>query len=282
MSTSTTGYKHDPLEGAVVDGGAAHSDVGGGGGVRFPAERSNPLHIVEGGPARKDLELRREVKYALPDADPGTIRTVLKGNCKSVKFGKGPSRVRSIYFDDHRLTACYENLYGISSRRKLRIRWYDRPLPGESFFFEIKWREGRITGKHRLEMRSEHPVEDMEFSDLAEYLMGVLPAEHRRFVLKYAEPVALVEYKREHFVTRDRAVRATLDYDLVFYPQMGRRKPSLRFGQRMENMVVLEGKSPVGREREVLEMFHPMRPRATRSSKYVNACKALGFVSPTE
>lgn len=247
-----------------------------------PPHSTNPLRIINNGPVRADLALRREVKYALPNADPGTLRLLLKASCKPVHFGNGPSLVRSVYFDDHRFSACFENLHGISSRRKVRIRWYDRPLPGQSFFFEIKWREARLTGKYRLEMQSKIPLSEMDYSDLIEHLMELLPADHRRYMLKYSEPVGLVEYKREHFVSRDEAVRATLDYDLKFYDQTGRRRIKLEFGKRMENMVVLEGKAPVGRERELLDMFAPMRLRATRSSKYVNACMELGLVSHNE
>ena len=52
--------------------------------------------------------LRREVKFALPNADAGKLRSILDVNCRRVSYGRDTSRVCSIYFDDAALSACQE------------------------------------------------------------------------------------------------------------------------------------------------------------------------------
>ena len=51
-------------------------------------------------------------------------------NLTPIAFGAGEvSLVSSIYFDDDQLNSCRESLAGVNRRTKVRLRWYDRPLP---------------------------------------------------------------------------------------------------------------------------------------------------------
>ena len=114
---------------------------------------------------RSDLASRREVKFTLPGADLGKLRNVLEVNCRRLVHNDPISTVRSIYFDDVRLSACQANLAGVGRRQKLRLRWYDSLKPGRHFFFEIKWRNNRITGKHRLQLQAAEPLTEMSYCD---------------------------------------------------------------------------------------------------------------------
>ncbi len=86
-------------------------------------------------------------------------------------------------------------------------------------------------------------------------------------------------YRREHFAVPGTPHRLTLDYDIVCYEQTARLRPEPRFGVPLYGMTVIEAKSPLGREDEVRRLLHPLRLRATRSSKYVTGCQALGVVT---
>ncbi len=76
------------------------------------------------------------------------------------------STVNSVYFDDAALSTCQANLDGLGRRNKVRIRWYDTPQPGHSFFFEIKWRDNRVTGKHRLQMRASERLSELSYDTI--------------------------------------------------------------------------------------------------------------------
>jgi hypothetical protein len=87
-----------------------------------------------------------------------------------------------------------------------------------------------------------------------------------------------VRYQREHFVSHDRALRATVDYGIRYFDQTGKQFISTSFGRRHEGFIVLEGKTPVGREHELRRLLHPLAARVGRCSKYVYGCQMLGLV----
>ena len=120
--------------------------------------------------SRQDLALRREVKFLLPGADVGTLRSLMECNGRRLVHNEPVSTVRSVYFDDVQLSDCQATLDGISRRRKVRLRWYDSLDPGDVLFFEIKWRDNRVVGKHRLELRTQQPVSQLTYRQVIDNL----------------------------------------------------------------------------------------------------------------
>ena len=176
------------------------------------------------------------------------------------------------------LSACQANLDGISQRSKLRLRWYDSLLPERECYLEIKWRDNRMTGKYRLRLRSCEAVGTWSYAALLDGLAGVIPTVYLPTLLRHPEPTVLVEYRREHFVAPEQPLRVTLDYGLVYYDQTGKQRISTAFGRRHEGLVVLEGKMPVGYERELRAFLQPFGARVRSCSKYVHGCQRLGLL----
>jgi VTC domain len=239
------------------------------------------FRIIDSATARPDLTSRSETKYALTQTDPGKIRCLLESNCRRLVHNQPVSTVRSIYFDDAGLSACRANLDGLGTRRKLRLRWYDTLLPGNDFFFEVKWRDNRLTGKHRFHVQSNIPLAQLSWRQIHRGLEAVLPGHVQRDLLRYTEPIAIVQYRREHFATDD-GLRITLDHDLTWYDQSGRSMISTSFPRRLDGLIVLEGKTPVGRDGELRRWLHPLAPRVGRCSKYVHGCCQLGLIRSSE
>ncbi len=240
------------------------------------------FEVQDDGRQRADLISRRETKYVMEGADVGMIRSILATNCSRVVHANRVSVVRSIYFDDFRMTSCFQNIEGVGKRNKVRIRWYDQLVPGCHFFFEVKWRNNLLTGKHRYEIKSDRPISEMTFPEIWNELEKVLPSKLHRMLLKYSNPTVMVEYKREHFVSMDKRARLTLDYDLVFRDQSGLRRVSPRYKQPMDRMLVVEGKTVPGEQGILPELLHPLSTRASRCSKYVHGCQLLGLVKETD
>ena len=237
------------------------------------------LSVIDESETRRDLAERRETKFVFENTDVSTIRSFLQGSSKRLVHNRPVSIVRSIYFDDVCLSACHANLDGLGQRRKLRLRWYDQLKPGPDCYLEIKWRDNRVTGKHRMRVRSETPVGELTYRKLYEELNAVVPERFVADVVQYNEPVVIVEYKREHFASIDGQLRSTIDYDLKYYDQTGKRAISLNFPQCKPDFVVLEGKTPVGSESKLKAMFYPLQLRVQRCSKYVHGCAMLGLVA---
>ncbi|MCC6510356.1 MAG: VTC domain-containing protein [Pirellulaceae bacterium] len=228
---------------------------------------------------RQDLAQRREVKYVLTGADVGTVRTLLDTNTRRQIHHHEVSVVRSVYFDDARLSACQANLNGLGRRRKLRLRWYDQLLPGRDAFLEIKWRDNKVTGKHRMHVTCEQSLSELAYKHWTAALTESVPERYLPYLLAYSDPIVIVEYRREHFISPDGQLRLTIDYDLAFYDQTGKQFLSTRFPQRLNDFMVLEGKTPVGRESELKQLLYPLALRAARCSKYVHGCQTLGLVA---
>jgi hypothetical protein len=237
------------------------------------------FRIVDFGTARSDLATRKEIKFTYEGADVGKFRSLLETNCRRLVHNNAVSVVRSIYFDDPMLSACRANLDGLGRRRKLRLRWYDTLWPGTTFFFEIKWRHNRVTGKHRLQIESDVPLVELSYKQIAAGLRSAIPAEYLGDLYGFYEPVMIVEYQREHFASDDGCFRVTLDYDLTFYDQTFKSRISTVFPQRLPRVMVLEGKSPIGREAELRRLLFPLQARVGRCSKYVHGCHLLGLLS---
>ena len=241
---------------------------------------TSPFHLVGEDATRQDLAVRRETKYIFPHADVGKFRSLLEGNARRLIHNESISTVRSIYFDNVILDDCQANLDGISPRKKVRIRWYDSLMPNNVIFYEIKWRDNRATGKHRLELRLQQEVDRLTYRQIVDNLVDILPPQYVPDILRRSEPIVLVEYKREHFASIDKSLRVTLDYDLKFYDQTGKRFISTSFPCRTPEMFVVEVKGPQAYHTEVKELLHPFAPRARACSKYVHGCRQLGLVPP--
>jgi len=227
---------------------------------------------------------RTEIKFALPRADLGKLETILEVNCRRVSYRNRTSRVSSLYFDDHRLSACHENIDGTHRRSKVRLRWYDAPFPGTELFFEIKKRSGQATSKERLSLPLSRPFDSATIRETARILSRSLPPPQSEALLARPEAMVIVEYERSYFEAPLGALgtlRITLDSNLVFFSQVGRLRPSRRFPVHARDVVILEGKTAVDGEDRMRELIHPLAPRVTRSSKYVLGCQAIGLLPGT-
>jgi len=236
------------------------------------------ITMLDDGASRTDLIARREVKYVFTRHDVATLRHFLLRSCRRIVYAGEVSIVRSIYFDDPDLGTCRANLDGIGLRHKTRLRWYDHEQPTDRFFLEVKWRHHRLVGKHRLQLASNVPPAEVSFRTLHVGLRRHLPGEHLARLAHNTEPVVLVEYRREHFILRDGSARLTLDFDIRFYPQLGRHRLSRSFAEPLPGVVLIECKTPPNGSAQLHGVLAPLRARAARFSKYVHGCRRLGYV----
>lgn len=236
-------------------------------------------------PPDPSLKRRVEFKYVLRHGDVATLRAHLRGTCRPLVHRHAFSTVRSIYFDDARLTCCRGNLDGLALRKKYRVRWYDAPEPESDLFFEVKWRRNRVTGKKRTLLRVDPELLRRRYTEIVPALATALGDEAREALLRHPHPVVLVEYRREHFVSPDGRFRWTLDYDIRFTDQASRIRPRLGaprgrrgIGRWFLDETILEAKCNPGDGAELRRFLHPLVQRPTRSSKYVRGCHAIGLI----
>jgi hypothetical protein len=127
-------------------------------------------------------------------------------------------------------------------------------------------------------VRSNEPLDAYSYRTILSKLSAALPERFHSVLVRYCEPTVLVRYQREHFTSPDGSLRATVDYHINYFDQTGKQFISTSFGRHHEGLVVLEGKTPVGREGELRSLVHPLGARVGRCSKYVYGCQMLGLI----
>ncbi len=238
-----------------------------------------PFQLTEISAVDPTFAGRREIKYVLDRSNLDLARELMESRFERVTFNRPVSVVRSIYFDTEQLATCHANLDGVGRRNKVRLRWYDQPLPDQHVYFEVKWRRNLVTGKFRTPLTLQRPLADISYHELRRGLQAVLPDSSQALARIYDQPIVLVEYQREHFMCRDLGLRMTLDYDLVFYDQAGFLRPELGMGISLPGLALIEAKSVPPAPRDLSRLLQPLGQRVSRCSKYVHGCAQIGRIS---
>jgi hypothetical protein len=224
---------------------------------------------------------RHEIKFEYLNTDISKIDSILQTNCQRVIHASDESVVNSIYFDDDSLTSLRQNLYGIGSRIKLRLRWYDSKLPEKHAFFEVKRKANTIVEKERYAIISKQPLNRLSYTEIINELLRVLPETPRELLRMRQQPIVLIKYYRKHFKARNATlpIRVTLDHRIEGFEQIGSKMPSMKFSAPLYDRIVLEAKSTIGKENRIPKLLYPLRPRQSRFSKYVLTCSQLGLIT---
>ncbi|MFP6619631.1 MAG: polyphosphate polymerase domain-containing protein [Pirellulaceae bacterium] len=237
-----------------------------------------PFQLTEISAVDPTFAGRREIKYLLDRSNLDLARELMESRFERVVFNRPVSVVRSIYFDTEQLATCHANLDGVGRRNKVRLRWYDQPLPDQHVYFEVKWRRNLVTGKFRTPLTLQRPLADISYHELRRGLQIVLPDSSQALSRIYDQPIVLVEYQREHFMCQDLGLRLTLDYDLMFYDQAGFLRPELGMGISLPGLALIEAKSVPPAPRDLSRLLQPLGQRVSRCSKYVHGCAQIGRI----
>jgi SPX domain protein involved in polyphosphate accumulation len=179
-------------------------------------------------------------------------------------------KINNIYFDTRFFQSFYENIYGLSDRKKYRVRWY-----GDTFgkiekpVLEIKIKKGflgsklsypclpiDVEGKFSIKMVNEI-IQQSELSD---------ELKNR---LKHYSPVLINSYTRKYFESSCKSFRLTVDSNQQFYKI--RQKVSLLSNVIMDDtkfILELKYQSKMDSAAEIITNNFPFR--ITKNSKYVN------------
>ncbi|MEZ6005441.1 MAG: polyphosphate polymerase domain-containing protein [Planctomycetota bacterium] len=170
---------------------------------------------------------RFEFKYLLPAKLRAEVESELSHFVEFDPFVEGrPDHrylVRSLYWDDRRLSAFRDKIDGVMVRSKFRIRTYttdpDEPVPR---FLEIKGRNNNLVVKHRTPVDIGTESSQVAGDSLAELVMANAvegPIQQEFSFQRYRrriQPYCLIDYQRRPFVSRfDPEFRLTFDEELT-------------------------------------------------------------------
>jgi len=231
-------------------------------------------HGAEGG-----HEERHEIKFAAYSLEYERVRHWLRMHPAGFIQPYPNRRVNNLYFDTYDYRAYAENLAGVSVRSKLRYRWYgDSPGPVAGSL-EVKQKRNHFGWKLRFPVSEAPWTEGRAWADVRIALREQLSAEARHWLDHNPLPVMLNRYEREYFVSGDGRVRATIDTRQRVYDQRYRGLPNFEHPAVMQDTLVVEFKFSREDRQEVVAMLRGFPLRIGRHSKFMNAMRAIGFVT---
>lgn len=221
------------------------------------------------------LEYRYERKFFIEGMDARQVISLVKLNPAMFQGTYPPRAVNNIYLDSPWMEDYFDNVSGISDRRKNRVRWY------HSFYrvvadgvLEFKIKRGIVGTKLH------HPFPKFIFDDRFSipYFRHIVEGSRLPPAIKLhlsgLRPVLANRYQRWYFATPDRRFRVTVDTDLSFYHLNPFTNRFINKQVDHQN-IVLELKYKMKDDPEVEKICAAFPFRLTRSSKYIQGIERV-------
>jgi len=189
-----------------------------------------------------------------------------------------PRVVNNIYFDSPDLAAFQENISGVSSRAKLRLRWYGDSIGPKNITLELKIKRNRYGWKRQQSFALANSLDQYSFRELTAELRSKAGPNMALLLGLNPCPVLLNRYSRDYFISGDEYVRATVDKDLQFNDL--RSSDGLGDAKRVvgPEICVVEFKSSVEDLSNLEKAVARFRYPKTRNSKYaIGVMASLGY-----
>jgi len=182
--------------------------------------------------------------------------------------------VNNVYFDSHDYFSFAENLSGISERRKIRYRWYGDQQYPDVGKLEVKCKRNMFGWKRHFRADTAPFSVGDNWRDFRRGLTARLGPEAKLWLDMRPLPTILNRYYRQYFVTRDNAVRLTIDSLQCVYDQRYRSKPNLTRKTNIPDTLVVEIKFDRVHRGLASRVIQGLPIRASRNSKYVIGLKS--------
>ncbi len=183
--------------------------------------------------------------------------------------------VNNIYLDTYNQSAYYENLAGVSSRSKVRYRWYgeDRfPGPG---ILEVKLRRNCYGWKLSFPVGNAPFVRNDAWNEIYKRIRSQVSTDGKVWLDANPFPVLLNRYYRRYFVNADSTIRVTVDTGLQTWDQRLIPSPNFNNGVVSQPVVIVEFKFDRMFRAVASEALQGFPIRVSKNSKYVTGLQSL-------
>jgi len=184
--------------------------------------------------------------------------------------------INNIYLDSFDLRDYFDNINGVSERRKVRIRWYGDLLGGVEYpVLEIKAKINGFGYKTSFPLNKFSVDKNFTIKTFKNVLVSSQLPQKLKSEFLSLEFSLLNRYKRKYFQSKDKAFRITVDSEMQFFSLLPNWNNFLdkRINQ---NNIVLELKCNSQQEQKAISFIANLLPhRTTKSSKYALGVEAL-------
>lgn len=224
----------------------------------------------------KKHNFRYERKFTVPDNfSLKTIEQYIKQNKALFREVFHLRQVNNIYFDTVGYNDYFDNVLGVSDRKKIRIRWY-----GDTFgniqkpVLEIKIKKGIVGDKWSYKLESF----DLDNKFTNQYIQGIfrksnLPEPILESV-KMVVPTLLNSYSRKYYLSADNKYRTTLDFNLLYH-RIDKRFNNFNLAPKYDENKIIELKYGLDDDQKANAISTQFPFRLNKNSKYVNGVNTI-------
>ena len=215
-----------------------------------------------------DLDWRYERKFAIEQMSLNEAENIIL--CNNMLFSEVyyKRQVNNIYLDSIYMDAYYNNVEGLSHRKKYRVRWY-----GDLFskirqpVLEVKVKNGIVGSKYKYKLH-EFELGRLFRTKVLKQVFGKsnLP-ENVNFELSTVDPTLINTYSRKYYMSANEKYRVTIDTGLEYFSVQ--RGFNNIVSSSPQKGVVIEIKYSLENDENVDRITQSFPFRLTRSSKYV-------------
>jgi hypothetical protein len=212
---------------------------------------------------------RYEIKFIINPIEYHRVHNWLHRHTSCLKTEYPDRQVNNVYFDSYTYQSYCQNIFGLSEKSKVRLRWYGVAKEPQNGSLEIKSKRNHLNWK--LIYKIENNIA-LKGSDWRAFRLGIreqLPAEGRRWIEMNPLPVLINRYKRKYFVSKYKDIRVTLDSNLDIYDQSHKPFPNYSSKSNLPKVLVLEIKFQREQKSYFLQTFRDIPWRSSRYSKYI-------------
>lgn len=180
--------------------------------------------------------------------------------------------VNNLYFETHDYSSASDNIYGISKRTKVRLRWYGSTIIYNEFngFLEFKRK------KNNLGWKDQYPVKIKKknfnnFILLKNKILDHVPLKNQIEFSNYNLPFILNGYERKYFSTDDNKIRVTLDSSIKAFDQRWSNFLTKKNKINLPNVNIIEFKFEEKFKEDAIQLIKILPLRISKYSKYTTS-----------
>lgn len=187
-----------------------------------------------------------------------------------------PRQVNNIYFDTLDHQSLFDNLDGVGTRQKLRLRWYGSEVESiAQAQLELKCKQGLIGWKQTCALEALSLNLDQQlWIDISSAIRSIADARAGFWIDRFTLPVLINHYQRAYFATPDQTIRLTIDSHLCAYDQRFSTRPNLHRSLPVVDKVIVELKADQQYYSRLANLLSDFPIRVDRNSKYVQGMLA--------
>lgn len=221
---------------------------------------------------------RYEIKFVTYEHNYYSIINWIKLHELNFKREYNSRFVNNIYFDSPSYNSFKSNIYGDSSRIKLRYRWYGKLQDPSQGSFEIKFKRNLYGWKRKFKIKELNFKDNNDWKSFCRTICKNLPKEEKILFKFNFNPQIINQYQRDYFVTSDNKLRITVDKEHNIYDQRYSSYPNLNKKTLNQRVLIMEFKFDRKERARINKLMKYIPMRSSRNSKYVNSIRAVsGF-----